>query len=644
MSIKNSYLSKKVNGQKAYDADMVTAISEKALNSQMRLYLSSPACNWELKAYFLQTMDENGCDVFFMLQKDTDESTIPPVFDLAETVENLRKQNSSIFDELEKLKLFDLESGTSIDNPRLAKAMDYCFGYAFHLVDGIPSEIIEFAVNSGIDIDKVLNIVTLDIDRKSVIFNQFFKEFEVIQLNVQMKRGKFDGRLTKAVQKCSGDNPMNSLWSTQATINVDLRKVKYDEIKNPDVQAKIKALQNVDNLDDVFDISQLLLDLSTLQMISPFTIEGVTPDVNEKVQGYVRDFFYRLENAGQTVYGHSVIPSKKDNPLKVNYLFTPCKQNFDVGGIIERDENGNEKVRNVALYYLMNLEDGHNDGVPSLGNNRDFEWAPLLDDSVSADGVMAISATKFIPLIREKMEPLLPSLIMTKHPYVEAGVYKYKIKWDEPAAPNGLRFTVPSSSPWETQWSYSKEYNQDYQLVWAPPAPFPVASGKICSSFSVDCLGNPGTAVINDIVYPSYNFAFHFKGWLNYGYNSESNSGVYYDHDVLFQVAVKVNANGEIEFIRNVVDTDNKPPKIEIHDWSDFCSAGALRGSMDDLCKGMSDTINKLKGVAVDEFLKGRNSFTGWFMPGAKTFTYKNEGISNYGDLYSYVNYVQENG
>ena len=482
--------------------------------------------------------------------------------------------------------------------------------------------------NKGkVDIDKELNIITLDSDRKSVIFNQFFKAFEVIQVNVQMKGKKFVGKLTKVAQNCSGENPIGEMWRTKSSMVIDFRATSHKDIDSEEVKKKIESMATVADPDTMFDISQLNLDLSTLQTLSFPAIEGVTPSVKGVISGVVQEYFGRLEQGGQTVFGYVVLP--KPN-LSMKYLFTPCKKNYDVC------EN--------ALYYLVNFDDKHDYSIPSLNGYRDFEWAPLMDGSVTADGVMAISATKFIPLIRSKMEPLLSRLIMTKHPYVEAGVYSYDVKWDEPSAPSDQQFSVPSDAPWKTQWSYCKEYNQDYQLVWAPPLPFPVASGKICSRFSVECDGQPGSATINGITYPSYDFNFRFKGWMNYGYNSQSNSGDYYDYSVLFQVAIKINESGEIEFLRNVVETNNNPSGIDVHDWGEFCTLGQLQGSVNDMIKNMSNTIKALTDSVVDDFLKGYQTFTGWFMPGARTYTYKNEGISNYGDLYSYVNYVQENG
>ena len=110
MSIEKSFLSKKDGEGKLYNVDMVTAISDKALNSQMRLYLSG--CNWETRVYFLETIDdETGNSILFMLQNGTDETQIPEQFMLGETVVRLHNENSSIFNELEKLNLFDLQIG-----------------------------------------------------------------------------------------------------------------------------------------------------------------------------------------------------------------------------------------------------------------------------------------------------------------------------------------------------------------------------------------------------------------------------------------------------------------------------------------------------------------------------------------------------
>ena len=628
MSIEKSFLSKKDGEGKLYNVDMVTAISDKALNSQMRLYLSG--CNWETRVYFLETIDEEtGNSILFMLQNGTDETQIPAQFMLNETVARLHNENSSIYKELEKLNLFGLPSGTSIDNPALSSALEYCFSFGLHLADGIPDEVMRYLVfnKDKIDINEVLNIITLDKAKKSVLFRQFFKKFEIIQVNVQLKGKKIIGKLNKVAQDCSGENPIEKMWSTRASIGVDFRASSHKDIESKEIREKIEQMAKVSNPDTVFDISQLILDLSTLQTVSPVVIEGVSPEVKGTITGFVEEYFQRLEKAGQTIFGYVVLP-KPTNTIK--YLFTPVMRNFDISDNV--------------LYYLINLQDNHNYGIPTIGKYSDFDWAPLLDGKVTADGVMAINATKFIPLIRSKMENLLPDLIMTKHAYVNAGVYKYEVKWDEPAVSRDQKFTVPDNEPWKSLWNYSMDYKQDYELVWAPPLPFPVASGRINSRYTIDCVGDLGKCTINGVTYPSYDFNFRIKGWMDYGYNSQSNSGDYFDHSVLFQVGIKINADGNIEFLQNVVDTDNHPSGIEIHAWGDFCSFGTLQGIVDKMCKGLSDTIKTLEKNVVSKFLEGYNTYSGWFLPGARTFTYKNEGFSDYGDLFTYVNYVQEIG
>src|SRR5574344_1771276 len=168
MSIEKSFLSKKDGEGKLYNVDMVTAISDKALNSQMRLYLSW--CNCETRVYFLEKIDEEtGNSFLFMLQNGTDETQIPAQFMLNETVARLHNENSSIYKELEKLNLFGLPSGTSIDDPALSSALEYCFSFGLHLADGIPEEVMKYLIfnKDKIDIDEALNIVTLDKAKKS---------------------------------------------------------------------------------------------------------------------------------------------------------------------------------------------------------------------------------------------------------------------------------------------------------------------------------------------------------------------------------------------------------------------------------------------------------------------------------------------
>lgn len=627
MGLQESYLSQRVNGVKSYNSDMVAVLSEKALNSQMRMYLTH--CDWKTTVYFLKTIDDDGRVVLFPLEESTDETKIPEIFELSETVAQLQSEGSSIFNELENLDLFSLEGGeTTNTNESVRKALfDYALGFAFYLEDGIPDEVISYIVqNQGkVDIDQALNIMTLDPEKKSVIFKQFFKEFKVVQINTVIRRNSVTGIVATNKQECDCENPLSSLWYTVCSIGVDFRAISHRDIVDEEIKQKIESMAKVENPDTVFDISQLLLDLSTLQTVSAVSIEGMDPDAKGAIGNLIQEYFSRLEKAGQTIFGHVVLAKPE---LNIKYLFTPNMRNY--------------AMTDRALYYLINFDDGKQPMIPDLGNHVDFAWAPLLDHSVTSDGAMVINATKFIPLIRSKFEPILNSLVVTLHPYVSAGVYQYDIKWSEDKNIPEQTFYVDPDRPWVVEWSYKKQYPQNYQLVWAPPAPFPVASGKIESEYQASCSGSIGTVQIDGITYPSYDFVVRIKGWLNYGYNSCDNSGWYYDHTVKFQVGIKIDADGNFVLLQKVTDTDNHPGGVDISGWGTFCTFGTLDDSVKKMTRKLSETIEKVKSISVSEFTKNVDTFTGWFMPGCRSYTYKNEGISKYGDLYTYINYVQE--
>lgn len=629
MGLKESYLSQRISGKKQYNADMVTVVSEKAVNAQMRSYLAS--CSWKTSVYFLRAIDieHDGDVVLFMLDQNTDESKIPDIFELKTKAEALKKKSSSIYKELEKLNLFSQQAGTkSTDNEEVkAAAFDYSLGFAIRLEDGIPEEIIAYlAKNKGtVDPDQFLKIMTVNPENNSVLFRQFFKKFEVIQINTVFKGHEVFAILSVNKQKLSSVNPLQGLWTTTCSINVDLRETSHNDIMDAAVRKKIENMSSVPNPDTVFDISQLLLDLSTMQTVSPVSIEGIDSDVKKKISGLVEEYFGRLEKAGQTVFGYIVMPTPNN---QIKYLFTPNARNFAVS----------EK----AFYYLINFEDGKKPTIPDMGNHKDFEWKPLLDNSTQAHGAMIINATKFLPVIRSKFEPALQKLAMNLHPYIKAGVYEYDVKWEGGMDLAPQRLCVNVDRPWEAEWSYQHQFTQDYQCLWAPPLPHPLASGKIDSNYQASCMSQIGSMVENGITYPSYDFVINVKGWLNYGYNSDGNSGWYYDHTLLFQVGIKIDADGNFTLKQKVTDTDNKPGGVKIGDWGKFCSFGTLDGATKRLTNKLSSMIDELSKTSVKSFLEEFNSFTGWFMPGCRTFTYKNEDISTYGDLYSYVNYVQE--
>lgn len=626
MGLNKSYLSKRENGVKQYNADMVTVVSEASLNSQLRSYLAQ--CNWKTTVYFLKTIDDNGNVVIFMLDENTEESSIPEIFELGQEAEKLKQKGSSVYKELEQMDLFSLAPGTqSIKNEAVDRAMSYSLGFAMRLEDGIPDEIMGYLVRNRekINPDDFLKIVTINPQNGTVLFRQFFKNIEIIQLNPQVSRNKVVGVLSLNRQNCAGDHPVDGLWSTTCSIAVDLKEISHKDILDEEVRKRIESMSVVPDPDTVFDISQLLLDLSTMQTAGSVTIEGIGPEVRGAINYLSAEYFNRLEKAGQTVFGHIILPRPN---LSIKYLFTPNIRNF--------------AVTDKAFYYLVNFKDDKAPVIPDFGNHKDVEWKPMLDNSVTADGAMTINATKFIPILRSKFEPVLQNLAITRHPYIKAGAYCFDVEWEGGMDQAEQKLCVDVDKPWMATWNYRHQYDQEWQCVWVPPLPFPMASGKIGSDYQASCETQFGTVIVDGVTYPSYDFIIRIKAWLNFGYNSGGNSGWYYDKTLRFQVGIKVDADGNFNLIGNTVITDNRPSGIDISGWGEFCSFGTLKGIVNSLTEYLNSVIERMSKTSVNRFVEGVNTFTGWFLPGCRTFTYKNEGISEYGDFYTYVNYVQE--
>lgn len=632
MGLKDSYLSQRINGKKAYQVDMVTVVTQEALNSQIRAYLAN--CHWKNTVYFLETVDDEGDVVTFMLDKNTKDTDIPKIFGMEDIVEELRQNGSSVYRELDSLKLFSIPAGTaSSKEERLQRAMELSFGYAVELEDGIPDVLIRyFAQNKGkVDLDKACKIIEINPKSRSVIFEQIFRNIKIARLSLRQRGRILEGILMVKEQKVTSINPENLLdgfWTARSSIAMDLRSVAHRDIKSEEVRDRIEEMSSVANPDTVFDISQLVLDLSTLQIVSPIDIQGVEPAVKKQIEPLLQEYFVRMEKAGQTVFGHIVLPKPAMN---VNYLFTPTKRNF--------------AVAEGALYYLINLEDGKTPVIPDLGTFSDFNFAPVLESGNRADGAMIINATKFIPFLRGKFEPALQKLALDVNAYADVGVYKFSPEVKINASSEPQRLTVTEDEPWKASWSYRSEHRQKEQMLWAPPAPFPVASGKIDSRYEATCESSIGSIVVGETRYPSYDFLVRIRSWMNFGYNSGSNEGYYYDKTIRYSLGIKINADGKFDLIKKVDSWDNKisdSDKLKLSGWGKFCTFGALDGMVRKVTDKIDKQVDEFQRLSKDIFLSDVNTFAGWFMPGCRTFTYKDEGISDYGDLYSSVNYVQE--
>lgn len=185
------------------NTDMTASVTESALNSQIRQYLASISTseksdNFKIKTYMLSYTDDDGKANMIFIDKNTNEDKLPEGFpdDFYETVKNLKENDSSLYNELEKLNLFDIKSGTSSlvdtkhpskqseDAEKIQIALGYYLRYALLVEDGIPDSVLSRLLNENDSskLDNILKVLTLQPNTKNVMFKQFFRNICGIQL------------------------------------------------------------------------------------------------------------------------------------------------------------------------------------------------------------------------------------------------------------------------------------------------------------------------------------------------------------------------------------------------------------------------------------------------------------------------------
>ncbi len=618
MSVKTSQLSDAQYG----GYNMVAALTEKALNAQLRSYLST--VDFSYKAYCLSYGDEKS-QTYFLVDKDTDDDLAIPSDcpdALREQIKKLHERDSSLYKEFELLNIFDRNPGEINEREiKLIDAVDLLFlSFAFYIEDGIPFGIMkklrEEAGKPGFNPDSICRILQLQDNANHVDFYQFFKTLIIVELPVSVVRvgGSYVVKhyLRKTAQQ--DDNPLSFMFD----IELDFFGQKYNKLPD-DVKKRIQEMSKVQDPDTVFDISQLVLNLEKLSTVFRPKLDVSNPVMTYIENTLIRGYFDRLEKAHQTIFGHVVIPKLSHNS---NYLFEPKRYNFTVS--------------NNTLCYLVMFDD-----TPFPIKSPTYPWR-WVEDNETSNGVIVINRDKILTRLLEDFRgTVLQTLRRKAEGRVEGGVYSltfyYSLNQDESV--DSQKFTLNGS---EYTYYYSSGFATDTSLVWDPPIPWPMGSGALKMKYELFCNAKPSTLTKDGVTYPSILFSARPLLYLNVTVDSGNNNGNIYDSTLLLNLGIKVNADGSIDFIKDVNLVDNHPGGIDYSGWSQFMTFGMI----EDFVKNIK---NDLEGFVVDavnytknSFLNAYNVHTGWVMPGNRTFTFKNEGFSDFMDFYSYVNYVQE--
>lgn len=655
MSISNSDLAR----YNDTNVDMTVSVTERALNSQLRQYLASISTAskvdaYQVRVYILSFIRDDGTPVTFTVDKNTDYSKIPDGFpsDLYDAIKTLNNNNSSLYAELEKLKLFQIPTGTKVmvnmsstsqttlteNEKNIQTAAAYYVKYAIYIEDGMPDSALIKLLDDNFkgDPDSVIKPITLNPNEKNVLFKQFFRNICGLQISSSVT-GMYP-KMKIYISLSKSEQMDSDIWYFPFKIALDFRAVDYHNCDNL-VKQKIQQMAKVENPDDVFNISQLSLDLKTLSTTYSPTIKEFDHDVDTFLTNIIRSYFDRLEKAGQTVFG-SVITTKPASTTK--YLFTPKMRNYHVAP--------------RTLDYLIGF--GTETTIPNLGNDINLAWdsdrSPIISLGNPNDAAIAISSAHLLPFIAKMVRPALNYLPNKIEVFADDPVWKDQFTVTSKSNPqkNNPDFTKggTAGNP-NFEYSYCYEDQTDRHYMWQPPLPTPVASLKLKHKYSADVTGRAGNYDFGNVILPAFIFDFTIKGWLLIDYNTnEGTQGTYFDTTVKMAIGIRIDSQtGNIDFVKKVDTIDHHPSGLPTSGWVEFMSAQNIKNYVHTLVENLTTIMNCIEKYSIDEFVKSVNSQIGFVMPGSKTFTFvydKPNGtvnaISPSGDLYLYGNYVQE--
>ncbi|MCM1225949.1 MAG: hypothetical protein NC320_00810 [Clostridium sp.] len=653
MSISDSNLSR----YDSYNTNMTVSVTESAINSQLRNYLASISTsekqsNFQMKAYMLSYTGDDGKAVTVFIDKNTNEDKLPKGFpeDLYEKVKMLKEKGSSLYNEFEKLDLFDIRSGTSAvvdtknppeqsaDAEKIQTAAGYYLRYGLFIEDGIPDSVLSKLLDEKdpSELDKILKPITLQSNTKNVLFDQFFRNICGIQLTTAASGTYPDLKIKITLSK--SEQSGNDIWHFPFNISLDFRAVDYS-VCGEEIQKKIQQMAEVANPDDVFNISQLALDLETLSTTVSPTIKDFEHDVDDFISSIIRSYFDRLEKAGQTMFG-SVITTKPASTTK--YIFTPKMRNYHIAP--------------RTLDYLIGFGDAKT--IPNLGNDNNLYWdtdsSPLINEGNPNNAAIAISSSYFLPFISDMIRPALKHLPNKIEVYADDPVWKDSFKVWSKCTPDDVEtdFTIKETGDGiEFRYSYSYTDETSRHLMWQPPLPTPVASLKLKHKYNADVSGKSGSYDFDGTALPAFVFDFRIKGWLMIDYDTNKGTqGTYFDRTIRMAIGIRIDSQtGNIDFVKKIDNIDNHPSGIPQSWWVKFMTAQHIKDYVNTLVKYLTDILSDIEKYSIDDFIRAVNSQIGFVMPGNKTFTFvfdkpngKVNAITPSGDLYMFGNYVQE--
>lgn len=637
-----------------YNVDMVAAISESAVNSQMRKFFSEK-CKWSTQVFVMEVSTKNDDVAHIFLsplnlqgipEKDRLEAEykiekkILTDYDLRDEdreilekeIEELHDNGSCLLDEFINMDIFSIkESVACDDNEVLKKAYyDYYLSYGINLEAGIDDRVYEKI--SGQNMDEVLPIIkcTNDGTTAKATFYQYFKTFEIFEFRYERRSVRLYPSSQIIDEERSPENdskPLEYLWYFTCELPFD-----FVNCANRDIMDDFKKNAKVQNPDEVFNIFNFIIDFEKMQLDGINWSFPTIRSYSKALTNALTDLKEKCKNNEDTILGYIAVPQSAST---TKYLFKPSTYNYGVG----------EK----CLYLLLNFENNNkNPSRPSLRENPDFTFAPMLEGIHDANGAMIINANKMIPLIINEFNKLLPNLVIDH--YYDIG-NRDKIKLCETIEPKKINkskmskeMTLVNSDTQKYHWEFvDQDGPVDEKGIKEQMKKIETFDKEVNHYYSVSCDSVLSTVKHEGVDLPCVKFTIKSYGaiaFLNYGFSGKT-YGTFYDKTIELIVAIKISETGEIEFIE-IKGPQSGGGKTIDADLSGFIDwmAGGVQESIDDMADEMSDAMKNAENFTVDSFLNADTSYSGWFMPGSKTFAIKNENFSDFGDFTTEITYT----
>lgn len=636
---------------KKYQNDMVVCVTEQSLNETFRRKLDVRSLT--LNVYVFSYFDANGNLVYFQLDTEMDKEAMPELPEkLKEAINNANQPTDGenqttditsryLLETLEKLCLFGGydESGKKTNKDKAETAYSkYFLDKAYHF--------------ESPDVDDLDGIKIIDLksagttaDKCSAIYTQCFKEVEIIE--VYENRGL---HVNSYSQK-----QLNERWKVLYESSLYFQELCTDDVA-AEIRSQIEENFKIteQNIDDIFEISRLIMDLSTLYIKHSFDISGLTEEcrvwltnaLNRYVSIYLRctsainSTGTRGTDIGLETDEYMLTSKSQESKETCDYLFKPTKYCYSVS---ENNNNTNDGVK--TLNYVLSTQSEYGSFRPE---NYKWNWITQAEAkeqsgvvSVSRDIIFEKFNSKFkdelLCLLRKK---ITPHLWEDSH-FCEKVNINFNVEDDKSEDKSQFEIQISDES---FKYIYPEYAVFGYDRWGEAVIILPIIT-KCWSKYSFSAISYMGTCNDNGVDYPAIIFEIPVKCSVKVEVNRATESTDYsnlqdvYDCVIKCSLGIKVDDCGKIEIVKKYERNEKQLNELELDAWGKISTLGTHSDIPGEIQEKMSRQVEDFINCFEDKFANEVFGTVGW-MIGKKTFTYKDEQFSKTGDFMVKINYV----